>query len=70
MIRNGQPFFMVVWVGSIVAVLSTLVLGTLQLTGYQRIVMWCASGSCLLAVQGPTIRFGIPLNNMVRSTQP
>ena len=67
MIKNGQPFFMVVWVGSIVAVLSTLVLGTSQLTGYQRIVMWCASGLYLLAVQGPTIRFNIPLNNMVQA---
>ena len=66
-IQDGQPVFMVVWVGSILSVLATLVLGTSQLSGVERYLMWFASGLYLLAVQGPTLRFNIPLNNAVQA---
>lgn len=66
-IQKGQPAFIGVWVGSIGATVSMLVLGTLQLTGAARYGMWFAGGLYLLAVQAPTIRFNIPLNNAVQA---
>ena len=68
-IQNRQPLFMLVWVGSIVSVVSLLVLGTLQLRGIALYVMWFASGLYLCAVQGPTLRFNIPLNNAVQALE-
>ena len=68
-IQNGQPAFMVVWVGSIVSSVLLVVLGTLQLSGLELYLMWFASGVYLLAVQGPTIRFNIPLNNAIQALE-
>ena len=71
-IQDRQPIFMLVWVGSILSTIVTLVLGTLELGGVelggvQLGVMWAACGLYLLAVQGPTIRINIPLNNAVQA---
>ena len=66
-IQDRQPIFMLVWVGSILSTLVTLVLGTLELSGVARGVLWVACGLYLLAVQGPTIRINIPLNNAVQA---
>jgi uncharacterized membrane protein len=60
---------MLVWVGSIVSTILMLVLGTLQLSGDELYLMWLASGLYLLAVQGPTLRFNIPLNNAVQALE-
>jgi len=68
-IQNRQPAFMLVWVGSIVSAVLVLVLGTLQLRGLELYMMWLASGLYLLAVQGPTLRFNIPLNNAVQALE-
>ena len=66
-IQNRQPIFMLVWVGSIVSVVLMLCLGTSQLNGRPLHMMWLASGLYLVAVQAPTIRFNIPLNNAVQA---
>ena len=66
-IQNNQPVFMLVWVGSIISVVLMLVLGNQQLQGSELYLMWFASGLYLLTVQGPTIRFNIPLNNAVQA---
>ena len=58
---------MIVWVGSIVSIVLMLGLGTSQLSGVERYLMWFGSGLYLLAVQGPTLRFNIPLNNRVQA---
>jgi len=68
-VQNRQPIFMIVWVGSIVSVVLMLVLGTPQLSGLELYLMWFASGLYLLAVQGPTLRFNIPLNNGVQALE-
>ena len=41
-IQNRHPVFTLVKVGSIVSVVWMLVLGTLQLTGLERYLMWFA----------------------------
>ena len=66
-IQNGEPAFMCVWVGSIVSVIGLLVVGTLQLAGVDLYLVWFSCGLYLFAVQGPTIRFNIPLNNAVQA---
>lgn len=68
-IQNRQQTFMFVWLGSIASIVLMLVSGTLQLSGVERILMWFASGLYLLGVQGPTLRFNIPLNNAVQALQ-
>jgi uncharacterized membrane protein len=66
-IQDGHPAFMLVWVGSIGATVAMLVLGTLQLSGVALYGMWFSGALYLLTVQGPTIRFNIPLNNAVQA---
>lgn len=68
-IQERQPIFMLVWVGSIAAAIAVLVLGTTTLDGVQRSLAWLAAGLYLLLVQGPTVRFNIPLNNEVQALQ-
>ena len=66
-IQNNQPAFMLVWVGSIFSMIAVLILGTLHLGGSELYLLWIASALYLLAVQLPTIRFNIPLNNTVQA---
>ena len=42
-IQNNQPLFILVWAGSILTVLATLILGTMNLTGTQLYLLWIAS---------------------------
>ena len=66
-IQDGQPVFMIVWVGSIISVVTMVVLGTLQLSGVQLYLVWFVTGLYLFGVQAPTLRFNIPLNNAVQA---
>tara|TARA_Y100000589_G_scaffold271399_1_gene264059 strand:- start:810 stop:1310 length:501 start_codon:yes stop_codon:yes gene_type:complete len=66
-IQNNQPAFMLVWVGSIFSVIAMLVLGTMNLSGGELYHLWGASALYLLAVQLPTVRFNIPLNNALQA---
>ena len=62
-IQNNQPLFVLVWVGSILSVITTLVLGIMNLSGAQIYLLIGGSVLYLLGVQLPTFRFNIPLNN-------
>ena len=66
-IQNNQPIFMLVWLGSAVAVIILAILSIFQLDGSNR---WLAIGCSvvyLLGVQLPTITINIPLNNQLQS---
>jgi len=65
-IQKNQPIFMLVWVGSIMAVILALTLGILLLSGMEKILLLSASSLYLLGVQLPTVFYNIPLNNMVQ----
>ena len=65
-IQNNQPLFVLVWVGSILSVMATLVLGMLNLSGSDVYLVVFASLLYLFGVQLPTFRFNIPLNNSVQ----
>ena len=65
-IQKNQPIFMLVWIGSIMAVILTLTLGILLLSGMEKILLLSASLLYLLGVQLPTVFYNIPLNNMIQ----
>ena len=62
-IQDRQPWFMLVWVGSIFAVIATAALGITQCEGTSRILVILAAVIYMLGVQLPTMTINIPLNN-------
>lgn len=65
-IQNRQPVFMLVWVGSLLALLVTLALGFVELGGWPRVVLILASVLYLSGVQALTFLKNIPLNNRLQ----
>ncbi len=68
-IQNNQPIFMLVWIGSVVALIGATVLGLWQLEGLDRILLIVACAIYLLGVQFPTGIVNVPLNNQLQSQQ-
>ena len=68
-IQNNQPIFILVWVGSAVAVLGLAALSIWQLDGMNRLLAVAFSTVYLVGVQLPTIAINIPLNNELQSLE-
>lgn len=68
-IQNNQPIFLLVWVGSFVALLAAAALGIGQLDGTGRLLMIAAVLVYLVGVQLPTVAINIPLNNAVQALE-
>lgn len=66
-IQNRQPVFMLVWVGSVLAVLASLVLGLGELDGGRRVLLVAAAALYLVGVQVPTVAVNVPLNNAIQA---
>ncbi|MGB2479625.1 MAG: DUF1772 domain-containing protein [Candidatus Poseidoniaceae archaeon] len=66
-IQNNQPLFILVWAGSILSVIITLILGIMNLSGTEIYLLIFASILYLFGVQLPTFRFNIPLNNTLQN---
>lgn len=66
-IQNNQPVFILVWVGSVVVLLGTTLLGIWQLEGLNRILLVATCVVYLSGVHIPTITINIPLNNHLQS---
>jgi len=66
-IQNKQPIFVLVWVGSVVALVTSAVLGIGQLDGAGRLLIIFAALAYLLGVQLPTVTINIPLNNKLQT---
>lgn len=66
-IQNNQPIFMVVWPGSVLALIVAAALGVehLDTTGCWLLIV--AALAYLLGVQLPTITINVPLNNRLQS---
>src|SRR5918993_2470254 len=69
-IQNGQPLFVLAWVGSGLAVLATAVLGFWTLAGGDRLLVISAALVYLLCVQVSTVAINIPLNNALQQLNP
>ena len=65
-IQNNQPLFMLAWVGSIVSVVATMILGFIGLHGIERWTVFAIGFVYLMGVQGITIRVHLPLNNRLQ----
>ncbi len=66
-IQNNQPIFMLVWVGSVVALVTSAVLGIGQLDGARRLLIIFAAFAYLFGVQLPTFAINVPLNNKLQT---
>jgi len=66
-IQRGHPFFGLVWLGSVVALVTGLALGVGQVVGLERTLLALAGGVYLLGVQLPTFIINIPLNNELQA---
>mgnify|MGYP001573002823 CR=1 FL=1 len=66
-IQNNQPIFILVWAGSVVALIISAVLGIGQLGGIERSLLIFAALAYLLGVQLPTITINVPLNNKLQT---
>ena len=66
-IQNNQPIFMLVWIGSVVALVTSTMLGIAQLAGTGRLLMIFAALVYLLGVQWPTFAINVPLNNKLQT---
>ena len=68
-IQNNQPIFVFVWMGSIVALVTSAVLGIGQLDGGGRLLIIFAALAYLLGVQLPTFTINVPLNNKLQTLE-
>ena len=66
-IQNSQPVFVVIWLGSILALLATTVAGLWALSGWPLALQLLALLAYLLGVQFPTFTINIPMNNKLQS---
>jgi uncharacterized membrane protein len=66
-IQNNQPLFMLVWIGSVAALIASVALGLGLLDGIGRMLLIIVALIYLLGVQLPTIVINIPLNNKLQS---
>lgn len=66
MIQNNQPLFIFVWVGSILALILSVVIGLNRLDGMGSMLIILATVIYLLGVQLPTLVINVPLNNTLQ----
>jgi uncharacterized membrane protein len=66
-IQNNQPVFMLVWAGSVLALLASAVLGFGQLDGTGRLLIIFATLAYLFGVQLSTVTINVPLNNRLQT---
>ena len=66
-IQNNQPVFILVWVGSAIAVIVSAVLGIWQLQGIDFFLLALAALIYILGVKIPTIVVHLPLNNKLQT---
>ena len=65
-IQAGQPVFGLVWMGSVVALLLSAVMGGLQLDGIERVFGIVSALVYVVGVQAPTFKINVPLNNTLQ----
>ena len=68
-IQNKQPLFMFTWIGSIVAMLTTILVSLVSVGLPETWLIPLISVAYLLGVQGITIAIHIPLNNNIQKVK-
>ena len=65
-IQNKQPLFMFTWIGSIVAMLTTILVSLVSVGLPETWLILLIGVAYLLGVQGITVAIHIPLNNHIQ----
>lgn len=65
-IQDGKPAFLLLWVGSVVAVLAAAGLGFSELEGGRRALLLASVILYVLGLQVPTATINIPMNNTIQ----
>ena len=68
-IQNNQPIFVLVWLGSILGLVTATLVGIVQFDGVNRLLIVIAAAIYLLGVQLPTFTINVPLNNQLQLQQ-
>ena len=68
-IQNKQPLFMFTWIGSIVAILTTILVSLVSVGLPETWLILLIGAAYLLGVQGITISIHIPLNNHIQKVK-
>ena len=66
-IQNNHPIFILVWVGSVIAIIVSALFGLGPLQGVDFFLLALATFAYLLGVQVSTIAIHLPLNNKLQS---
>ena len=66
LIQNNQPIFMVVWVGSVISVISSLIVSLIEPYSVETVLVIIAGFVFLLGVQGLTVLVHLPLNRRIQ----
>jgi len=66
-IQNNQPLFLLVWLGSIISVLVTILSSILTLGFLDSLIVICVCSIYLFGVQGITIPIHLPLNRRIQN---
>ena len=66
-IQNNQPIFMIVWVGSVISVISALIVSLMGPYPVETVLVIIAGFVYLLGVQGLTILVHLPLNRRIQT---
>jgi imidazolonepropionase-like amidohydrolase len=66
-IQNGQPLFVLLWVGSLVLIIAAAGMGWRHLDGPWQLVVTGAAVVYLLGVHVPTLMVNVPLNNRLQA---
>ena len=68
-IQNKQPLFMSTWIGSIIAILTTILVSLVSVGLPETWLILLIGVAYLLGVQGITVAIHIPLNNHIQKVK-
>ena len=68
-IQNKQPLFMSTWIGSIIAMLTTIIVSLVSVGLPETWLILIIGVAYLLGVQGITVAIHIPLNNHIQKVK-
>jgi uncharacterized membrane protein len=66
-IQGNPPVFLIVWLGSVLTLLLSALLGLWQLAGLERLLLGLAAAIYVVGVQLPTAGINVPLNNWLQT---
>lgn len=68
-VQRKQRAFMLVWMGAVLTLLLSVVLGFWYLVSIDRLLLIVAGATFLVGVQVPTVTVNVPLNNMLQKLE-